>query len=295
MRLNRVIASIQHRLLLRMPWSIRADFIGEKGKKSADSVGLEELAAVQRALNLVDNKDCTFVDIAASDGVSQSFIWHLLNSGQLTGGLCVEMDNAKFAVLSYLYQRFPSVALAKIRITPSNVGETLSAFGVAEKYGILNLDIDSYDLEVLRCLLRSGFTPVVISMEITEKIPWPLDFEVLYDPDHTWTGDHFYGCSLHAAWAALQAVNYWLVEVEGNNAIFVSRENLPKDFVEVPPGRLYDSGYRQRKDRLVTFFYNSNVDHWLDLAPREAAKQIREHFSDHDGRYSLSMDFDNTN
>ena len=45
----------------------------------------------------------------------------------------------------------------------------------------INLDIDSYDLEIINQILDSGFKPDIVSIEINEKIPPPIYFSVTYD------------------------------------------------------------------------------------------------------------------
>ena len=45
----------------------------------------------------------------------------------------------------------------------------------------LNIDIDSYDLEVLVTILENSYKPDIVSIEINEKIPPPIYFKVTYD------------------------------------------------------------------------------------------------------------------
>ena len=64
-------------------------------------------------------------------------------------------------------------------------------YEILEKIGVLrtismssdflNLDIDSYDLEVMKKILEKNFRPKVISMEINEKIPPPIYFAAKFN------------------------------------------------------------------------------------------------------------------
>jgi hypothetical protein len=228
-----------------------------------------------------------FVDVAASNGVHSSFIWPLLNSGSWAG-LSVEMDPRKFAKLSYLYSRFDDVNLARIKVTPRNVCALLESHLVGHKFELLNLDIDSYDLAVLEAMLNGGFRPKVISMEINEKIPPPIMFEVRYQDDHYWAGDHFYGCSLASAQEKLSAYDYVLKEMVGGNAQFVEK-SLIRDGFELPSlEEAYDLGYRHLPDRRGKFFYNSDVDHWLEIGTEAAKSQITGFFAQYAGQFDLS-------
>jgi len=92
---------------------------------------------------------------------------------------------------------------------------------VPKQIAYLNMGIDSYDLSVLRNFIDGKIRPLVISMEINEKFPPNIDFEVLYSEEHYWQGDHFFGCSLTAAFSAMSLRNYSLVNFHFNNAIFI--------------------------------------------------------------------------
>ena len=85
------------------------------------------------------------------------------------------MDPFKFSKLAFLYSVFPNAKLARGRVTPGSVESLLSA-EVPTDYALLNLDIDSYDLAVIDEMLKSGYKPTIISMEVNEKIPPPIYF-----------------------------------------------------------------------------------------------------------------------
>src|ERR1700722_16850208 len=138
------------------------------------------------------------VDIAASEGVTQSSTLGFFSNRDWRG-LAVEMDPEKFANLAFIYSQFEDVKLARCRVTPVNVEALLVGNEVPQDFTLLSLDIDSYDLSVMDEMLRAGFRPQIVSMEINEKIPPPVYFTVNFEDSHFWQGDHFYGCSLAAA------------------------------------------------------------------------------------------------
>lgn len=227
------------------------------------------------------------VDIAASNGVDQSSTLEFYKNG--FSGLAIEMNPLKFAALSFVYKDFPNVNLAKAKITPKNIVLMLKSYNLTEDITILNLDIDSYDLDVLSSLLRDGIFPKIISLEINEKIPPGVFFKVDFNDNHYWRGDHFYGCSMDAASEVLKKFGYILVAMEFNNAFFVSGELALGKFQDTSSGEAFKSGYQYRIERGSLFPYNANVDHWLDAKPVDALRLIEEYFKPYDGLYTLRL------
>ena len=159
-----------------------------------------------------------YVDIGASDGWTSSATFPFAKSKNFSG-LSIEPDSEKFKN-EFIYKNFNNI-ISNSKVTPENVIYLLKEFDVPENFDLLNLDIDSYDLFVVKGLLDS-FQPKIISMEINEKIPPPIYFTVTYDEKHFWEGDHFFGCSLQAAYQELCKFNYELHTLLYNNAIFIS-------------------------------------------------------------------------
>lgn len=177
-----------------------------KARKSDDSYG-GEFAHLNSLLDRVNIQRGYIVDVAASDGVSFSCTLGFF-SAHNWHGMAVEMDPDKFAARAFVYAQFGNVKLARCRVTPRNVVALLQGNEVPTDFTVLNLDIDSYDLHVIDELLRSGFRPRMISMEVNEKIPPPLYFTVNFDDAHYWKGDHFFGCSLTAAASVVKSYGY---------------------------------------------------------------------------------------
>lgn len=229
------------------------------------------------------------VDIAASDGVTQSCTLGLFR-GQGWRGLAVEYDATKFARLAYAYSAFPSVSLAKCKVTPENVAALLTAYRAPRDFELLSLDIDSYDLFVIAAMLDAGFRPKLISMEINEKLPPPLYFTVLYDDAHGWQGDHFFGCSATAAADTVRPYGYVLAGIEYNNAMFVEAGlAAAHGIADQDISSAYRTGYRDRADRTKLFPWNHNVDEALDLSPSDALAFFERHFANYQGKFTLRL------
>jgi len=226
------------------------------------------------------------VDMAASDGYHQSSTLGLFASSGWSG-FAVEMDPEKFYKLSYIYSEFRNAKLARNRVTPNNVVDLLKSFEVPNDFDVLNLDIDSYDLEIITSILDSKFRPKIISMEINEKIPPGIFFTVNFDENHYWQGDHFYGCSIDAASEVIKSFDYILWQVENNNAFFISKEVALENFKDETASAAYIKGYKKNANREEIFPWNADVDHWLELSTEEAIEEINQHFKKYNGKFTL--------
>ncbi len=228
-----------------------------------------------------------YVDLGASNGVSSSSTYLFAKDDEWSG-LSVEFDREKFSIMQNIYSRFKNSYLSQTKITPENIAPLLEKYKVPKNFTYLNLDIDSYDLFVIDKILFNNFRPKIISMEINEKIPPPIYFTVLYDENHFWSGDHFFGCSIVAADSTLKKYGYKLFKLQYNNAIFVSKD-FPIDINNLDPLLAYNEGYKFKNDRKERFKYNHDVDLLLDMNPEESIIFINKFFSKYSGLYDLSI------
>ena len=225
-----------------------------------------------------------YVDIGASDGWSSSSTFPFAKNKRFSG-LSVELDDKKFKKMKFIYKKFNNTHLSNSKVTPENVVNLLKEFKVPQNFDVLNLDIDSYDLFVIKKLLTS-YQPKIVSMEINEKIPPPIYFTVTYDKNHFWKGDHFFGCSIQAAYDELRKFDYKLYTLVYNNAIFIpidSTINIPKLSVS----EIYKEGYVKKTDRKEKFSYNNDVDVLLEMNQEKALDFLNDLFKNYNGKYRL--------
>jgi hypothetical protein len=227
------------------------------------------------------------VDIAAGDGVTQSCTLPLFRDARWRG-LAIEMDPARYTLLERAYRQFPGTVTLRAKVTPLTVSPLLQKHAVPSDFEVLNLDIDSYDLFVAEALLRTH-RPLVVSMEVNEKIPPPISFTVLFEEAHAWEEDHFYGCSLVAAAAMVRPFGYVLESLQYNNAFFVRADVAAGVFDDADVRRAYDAGYRDRADRRRHFPWNHDVESLLSMAPDEAVRALDDRFRRYAGRYRLEL------
>jgi hypothetical protein len=224
----------------------------------------------------------TAVDIGAGDGVKGSNTYALFSDGWR--GVGFEGSNRKVCKLAAAYKYYPQVSAANCVVTPENVVPLLQAYNIEREFGVLSLDIDSYDYWVLDALLAE-FRPRLVVTEINEKIPPPVKFVVKYDPAFQMT-HHFFGYSI-ASLADLAARHrYAILEVEYNNAFLA-----PLELAGVQPraaADAYREGYLERPDRREKFRANTNMEILHTLSPPEAVKFLDEFYAQHRGKYELS-------
>jgi hypothetical protein len=198
------------------------------------------------------------VDIAASDGVTFSSTLSLYRDGW--SGLAVEADRDAFAKLCHAYKPFDRVNVASVLVTLKNVVELLRVYNISA-IDFLNIDIDSYDLDVTLALLDGGCRPSVISIEINEKIPPPIYFSLRYADGKQERGvpSNFHGCSATAAAHEIKPRGYVLDRIAHNNAFFVRSDLNAKD---LDVAEAYRIGYADRPDRLALFPWNEPFEEW---------------------------------
>jgi len=125
-------------------------------------------------------------------------------------------------------------------------------------------------------------------MEINEKIPPGISFEVSYSPDLKWENDHFYGCSLTTAHHKLKSHGYKLVKLVMNNAIFMPEE-LGPDITELDPCLAYRDGYLEAPNRKSLFPWNDEVEHWQRIDPDSAIIEIKSLFMERSGEFDIQV------
>lgn len=225
----------------------------------------------------------TAVDIGAGDGIKGSNTYALFRAGW--HGLGVEGDENRARRLARAYKNFEGVAAVRSQVTPANVVQLLRSHGVETDFGVLSLDIDSYDYWVLDALLAS-FRPRLVVTEINEKIPPPVKFVVKYDPDFR-LQHHFFGYSIASLEELCARHGYALIALEYNNAFLAPREL--EGVRHVSAARAYREGYLERPDRRERFWRNSDMEVLQTLEPAEAARFIDQFFARHRGKYELGI------
>lgn len=245
-----------------------------------------EHSILAETMKKLDIGDGYLVDIGAADGIRQSSTVGFL-SGSNWRGTLFEYNPESFSRLAFLYNDSQRVNLAKVKVTPVNLAPLFEGIGIPERFEYLNIDIDSYDLSILRELIDSGYRPSIISMEVNEKFPPNIYFEVLFSEDHSWNGDHFFGCSLTAAYENLQPRGYELVVMEYNNAIFIDSTSFLSGSLMTDLNKFYRNGYLTKNDRKELFPWNQDMEIIQELEPKDVLQYLNKKFISYKGKYRL--------
>jgi hypothetical protein len=192
-----------------------------------------EHIVLEKYLKIIDsnikNEDKFFIDIGAGDGVDMSNTLNLaLNNYK---GYMMESDDSKFAKLSVIYRDFPNVQLHKSKITPKNVVSLLRSFSLPQTIDVLNLDIDSYDYDVLKNILPE-FNFKFLILEINPLFPLSIDFNVTYDENFEWESNHFNGASLSMFYKLLKIHKYSVIHLDRSFLLAVDSSYLNSEMVE---------------------------------------------------------------
>ena len=226
----------------------------------------------------------TAVDIGAGDGIRGSNTYALFLRGWR--GVGFEGDERRARRLARAYRNLEGVEARQALVTPSNVVALLREHSIPKDFGVLSLDIDSYDYWVLDAVLKE-FRPRVVVTEINEKIPPPVRFRVRFDPDFQ-LQHHFFGYSIASLEELCERHSYALVALEYNNA-FVAPRELLGDLPALDAATAYRRGYFERPDRRERFPRNHDMEVLHTLAPAESVAFLKNFFARHEGKYELSL------
>ena len=254
----------------------------------SDNSFANESQIINKILGKIDVGDRILVDIGASDGVTQSSTVKLLFESGYSGFL-FEYNSKHFSKLAFVYSSREDVTIAKSKLTPENVTKLFEGLGVPKNFTFLNLDIDSYDLSLLRSLIGGGFSPLLISMEINEIFAPNILFEVLYSEEQFWNGDRFFGCSVGQATKVLNNLGYLLVEIEYNNAFFIHKSCAYNFDPKPDVSSLYEAGYANRQGKKQLFQNNLIIEESLAASIPNEELFIRNLFKSYEGRYYLEV------
>ena len=107
-------------------------------------------------------------------------------------------------------------------MTQENIVEVVAARDVPKSFDLLSLDLDGNDFYILRSLLRAGYQPRVMVVEINGQLPEDPPLAIIYNPTHTFDETLYYGASLGAFRRLAANYGYTCVYVHSRlNAFFV--------------------------------------------------------------------------
>ncbi|MGB3723447.1 MAG: hypothetical protein WA979_11615, partial [Pacificimonas sp.] len=170
----------------------------------------------------------TFIEIGVEDGTECNSHLLLLQGWQ---GIWYEANPESIASInnslgSLIFEN--EFSCREVFVGPNNIVRLYQEsckFLKSEEIDFFSLDIDSYDLEVLKSLIRNKCCPKVICVEYNSKFVPPMRASVPFREDQYWRGNDYHGASLQS-FVDLLASDYALItcDLNGANAFFVRNE-----------------------------------------------------------------------
>jgi len=215
----------------------------------------------------IENPNNYFIDIGASDGPGPIFPFL---KAKYNYGLCIEGRD-------FLYEQLKNninntnVDIHIGFVYPHTINSIFKKYNVPAEPDILKIDIDGYDLDVLKNILEE-YKPKIIIAEINEKIPPPIYFEVKYSEIYNFDSSHFYGFSIQAGKEVIEPYGYTIVSIfDGNNIICLRNDIFNKENLDL--NIIYKVGYGENIEKITDCPWNEDVNIWLRLKDIELLKE----------------------
>jgi hypothetical protein len=214
--------------------------------------------------SLIKNPNNYVIDIGASKCSINDPVYHFIINNKFKG-LCIEgcLDNID-ELKNNISNTFD---IYSGYITPININDIFNQFNVPIDFDILKIDIDGYDLEVLRKILEK-YKPKIIIAEINEKIPPPILFEVKYKENYSWDYSHCFGFSISSGKEVLDKHEYKIISIFELNNILCIHNNV-SDFTSIHTNddiyEIYKKDYINNQTRINILPWNKDVNYWLEI------------------------------
>lgn len=248
-----------------------------------------ELKLLNEIVDLLpENSIQSFVDIGSGDGFNMSSSYFLVKSGRR--GLLIDGDPIAISHARKIYKNLGSTTILCLKLNPGNITRVLSDAGYSH-FDYLKIDIDSFDLTILNQLLRDGFRPKVFSIEINERIPPSIYFDVKYTRNGRYNSKVIYGCSIASANDVASKFNYSLYSIAYNNAFFIQTSLLKM----IDPAfnksikDIYLEGYVNAPERVKLFPWNSAFDSWMYADSDNLLNEIRSEISKIEPNFPIDL------
>ena len=216
------------------------------------------IAELHKRMGVADGADNWCVELGAWDGVHRSNTFALVERGW--SAVYIEGDRQKYGELLETARRHPRIVTVNAFVSRSPTDELaldaiLRPTPVPPQFGVLSIDIDSYDCDVWESL--TDYRPAIVVIEINSSVP----------PGVIWRhSDKTMGNTFSATHNVARKKGYTLVCHTGN-LIFVrddeiEKVNLEQRYVDYPELLFQFDGYWMR-DNLFPY-------------PRPPATRVRD-------------------
>ena len=213
----------------------------------------------------------TVVDIGAGDldGFSNSV--DFLRDGWTAYLFEINPAKTTLARKTIADQNF-NASFIKAAVTHENILPLMEGLNVPTGFSVLSIDIDSFDALVLRKILTK-YAPLVVIIEINERVPPTVHYELQYDPAYIGKDLTLYSsASISRMCAVFEAFEYTPTQLLYNNLIAVSKDLKMTEAKS--PSELWLSGFFNTNWREL-MPWNKQFEYLWTLAPEQAAAVLQ--------------------
>lgn len=123
--------------------------------------------------------------------------------------------------------------ILQLYVTPENIVPFLKSHKVPFGFDFLNIDIDSFDLDVMEEVVRY-YGPRVICTEFNGTLDPATSVKLKYEEGYVWDETNKYGYSFGAAVKFCNNFGYKIILNHINQNLFLMRADLIPSSVEIP-------------------------------------------------------------
>jgi hypothetical protein len=206
--------------------------------------------------NLLDKRDGYVIDIGAGDGKHWSNSYYFVERGW--NAILIEgRADQLIAAIKNLKPHGGKHVFVSTYVTPDTICELLAGCNTPRQFEVLTVDIDSYDFELTKNLL-SFYRPMIMCVEINERLPPPIKYYLKYERDAHRTDMTIVASASISTWyEMLSEFGYSLYYLDYNNLIaFDSSETK---FRLIPKRNDFETyeDFRNLKDKNTLFPWNN--------------------------------------
>ncbi|MEI8348683.1 MAG: hypothetical protein WCI77_00880 [Candidatus Omnitrophota bacterium] len=231
-----------------------------------------EDGVIREILKRLDIKDSWFVDVGAWDGRYLSNTFLLLQKGWK--GVDIEADNTSYNDLLKTANKFPArlfAIFAKVTVEGDDcLDSLLSRTQIPKEFGLLNIDIDSYDWWVWKTL--NNYYPKIVIIEINSS--FSPGIKHVQPANVVGLETTIFGASFTSTLSLGEEKGYRLVCHTGN-MIFVRKDivgriNLPAEELNFPHSLFITNWLVNKKESKIIFI--------IKLPMRKIMRLLRRKF-----------------
>jgi hypothetical protein len=178
-----------------------------------------EDGVIKEIFSRLDIKSGVFLEFGAETG-AQLNCRLLAESGW--GGMFIEADGEKFALLKDHYAEFDNITCIESYVTPQNINDIIAS--IFDTVNIVSIDIDSIDYQIFDAI---SCKPNLFIVEYNGSLPLNSETSIV-NTNEFWDYTANFGASLGALEKIAKKKGYSLVHTEshGVNSFFIRNDLL---------------------------------------------------------------------